>query len=308
MIRVGSARTNEFGGISGGQPGDQTGHECETQSWYLHEYGWVLARPRNKGVAEKMAHNMESICANPAYGYDQPRDHDGINAAKPYGYDAELVTTPTSIDCAKAIRLCALYAGIDCPDFYTATEIAVLEKTGAFDIIYDPEYTTTWERLRRGDVLCTKRQGHTVLVLDDGPLAYIDPEEGAKAYRTTGNVWMRTGPSTDYAKICVIPDEKVVASNGEAANGWAKVTYKGSTGWSSMKYLQPIEIASYIYVKAGKTARLRSTPVIGATLRYLAQDTKLLPTGADQKILGTIWYEVAYDGVIGWVSGKLLEV
>ena len=90
MIRVGSARTNEFGGISGGQPGDQTGHECETQSWYLHEYGWILARPRNKGVAEKMAHNMESICKNPAYGYDQPRDHDGINAAKPYGYDAEL--------------------------------------------------------------------------------------------------------------------------------------------------------------------------------------------------------------------------
>jgi hypothetical protein len=75
-----------------------------------------------------------------------------------------------------------------------------------------------------------------------------------------------------------------------------------------MKYLQPVELERHITVKPGKTARLRSVPVVGATLRYLAEGTKLLPTGGAQKILGTVWHEAVYDEATGWVSGKLLEV
>ena len=37
MVRVGSARSNENGGINGGKPGDQkNGREVSTQDWYLH--------------------------------------------------------------------------------------------------------------------------------------------------------------------------------------------------------------------------------------------------------------------------------
>ena len=65
MVRVGSARSNENGGINGGKPGDQKGgREVSTQDWYLHSKGWVVIRAKDRQVRELIAHNMESICAN----------------------------------------------------------------------------------------------------------------------------------------------------------------------------------------------------------------------------------------------------
>ena len=55
-VIIGSARHDEFGGIGYGsnvKPGDQTGSECETQEWYLHEYGWTVIRPKSQEVAER---------------------------------------------------------------------------------------------------------------------------------------------------------------------------------------------------------------------------------------------------------------
>ena len=58
-VKIGSARIDENGKAHGGQPGDQTGKEVSTQSWYLSSKGWRVFRAKNPGVAEKIAQAME---------------------------------------------------------------------------------------------------------------------------------------------------------------------------------------------------------------------------------------------------------
>ena len=312
MIRIGSARTDEKYEDHSGAAGDQrqTGTpdyegECSMQDWYLHPKGWVVIRPRNRAAAEKIAQDMIYICDNPHIGYDQWQDQTLFNAAKPLGFNCSLVTTDCETDCAKAVRVCCWFAGIEVADFWTGTEISVLEKTGAFDIIRDPDICNSWERLCKGDILCTKTSGHTVVVLDDGPLAYADVDDGAYAYRATANVWLRTGPGTEYAKQVVVPDEKIMAGTGKIVNNWAEGSYKGYTGYASMKYLEPVRKEELV---ATGTARLRKGPgVIYATLDYIAKGEKMVATYNTQNVLGTIWHEVVYKGQLGWVSGKLVK-
>ena len=67
-VIVGSARINEYGEISGGKPGDQTGRECGTDEWYLHSLGWVVIRAKDSVVREKIARNMQAICDNDKIG------------------------------------------------------------------------------------------------------------------------------------------------------------------------------------------------------------------------------------------------
>src|SRR5262249_25005719 len=49
---------------------------------------------------------------------------------------------------------------------------------------------------------------------------------------------LRTGPSTGYSIILVMPNGAVVNVLGASA-GWYKVTYSGHTGWCSGTYLTP---------------------------------------------------------------------
>ena len=46
-VRVGSARSNENGGVNGDKAGDQTGREVSTQLWYLHSKGWIVIRAKS---------------------------------------------------------------------------------------------------------------------------------------------------------------------------------------------------------------------------------------------------------------------
>jgi len=113
MVRVGSARSNENGGINGGKPGDQkSGREVSTQDWYLHSKGWVVIRAKDRQVRELIAHNMESICANNNIGYCQDHRTSLIAIAAGYGYDASKVLSPCETDCSEAVRVCCLYAEV----------------------------------------------------------------------------------------------------------------------------------------------------------------------------------------------------
>ena len=70
-VRVGSARSNENGGVNGGKAGDQTGREVSTQPWYLHSKGWIVIRAKSPAVREAIAKNMEAACQNDNIGYCQ---------------------------------------------------------------------------------------------------------------------------------------------------------------------------------------------------------------------------------------------
>lgn len=167
-VIIGSARIDENGNASGGRAGDNNGKEVSTQNWYLHNKGWVVIRAKSDAVRKKIAQDMQYACDNPCIGYDQSQNRTLFEIVKKLGYDCSKVHVDCETDCAQLVRVCVLYAGIKCDDFYTATEISVLSKTGAFDVLWDEKYCKHEDLLKAGDILCTPVKGHTVVVLTDG--------------------------------------------------------------------------------------------------------------------------------------------
>ena len=180
-VRVGSARSNEFGGINGGQPGDQKGGlEVSTQAWYLHTKGWIVIRAKDTVVREKIAKNMEAACANEHVGYCQDHRTSATKAAEPYGYDLSKVTKDVEVDCSELIRICCLYAGVYVGTFNTANEATALNATGQFLVLTDEKYCKSSDYLLRGDILVTRTKGHTVVVLDNGAKIQTEKKSGWK--------------------------------------------------------------------------------------------------------------------------------
>ena len=168
-VRVGSARHDENGKITGGKAGDQTGDEVCRQNWYKHSKGWVCIRAKSADMREKIAKCMEYACDNNNIGYDQSQNTTLREVSKKYGYDCSKVTEKCETDCAKLVQVCIRYADFPaCPSFYTGSEVEVLKGTGKFDILTADKYTTSSKYLMRGDILVTKVKGHTVVVLDNG--------------------------------------------------------------------------------------------------------------------------------------------
>lgn len=207
-VIIGSARHDEYGDISGGKPGDQLqGNtpdyqgECSLQEWYRHDLGWIVFRAKDPEAAKAIAKNMLAICNNPNVGYDQNKNQTLYYAALGHDYDASLVTEPCSTDCARSTRLCILYAGISCPDFYTETEPRVLEQTGAFDRLDHPKYTESDDLLRPGDILVTRSKGHSAVVV----YAPEDKQSPHGYIKTTGSVYMRKSPRLDGKILSTIP-------------------------------------------------------------------------------------------------------
>lgn len=175
-VRVGSARIDERGSARGGKAGDQTGKEVSQQDWYKHEKGWIVLRPRTRAEGLKIAEDMLAACDNPLIGYDQGERLTLYSLAKSVGFDCARVKSACETDCSALVRVCLAYAGIMVQNFSTANEASVLLASGRFTRLTDKKYTDRSDYLRAGDVLVTKTQGHTVVVLNDGLLAG-DPED-----------------------------------------------------------------------------------------------------------------------------------
>lgn len=181
-VKIGSARINEKGTISGGTAGDQTGGEVSTQNWYLHNKGWIVIRALDPDAAEKIASCMEMACANDKIGYCQDHRSTLTTEAKKYGYNVSKVTKSVEVDCSELVRVCCLYAGIPVESFSTSTEKNVLQATGEFDVLTGAKYCASSAYLKRGDILVTKTKGHTVVVLNNGSCVSLSGSSGSGNY------------------------------------------------------------------------------------------------------------------------------
>lgn len=162
MYRIGSARHDEYGKLSGGKAGDQTTHEVEEQDFYVHSKGWVVLRAKRDRA--KIGECMKKACANNNIGYDQT-NRGGVLK---YGLSTK---TKTECDCSSLVRQCIKEAlGVDVGNFTTGTERKVLVNSGLFD---DFDYKD--EKLYLGDILVTKTKGHTVIVTES-PYCVVWPE------------------------------------------------------------------------------------------------------------------------------------
>ena len=247
-VKIGSARIDENGKAHGGAAGDQTGREVSTQSWYAHSKGWVLLRAKDANVREKIASCMEAACKNDHIGYDQYQRDTLFSAAKPYNFDVSRVTADVETDCSALVRVCVNFAGIPVGNFRTATEASVLMTTGAFYKYTDDLHCKKSTNLLRGDILVTRKQGHTVVVLSDGSNAEFEQNEAqlsiqktaAVRYVTiTGNtVNIRCGNGVKYAILACQKKGTRFPYVATSENGWYAVAMDRQIGWISGKYAE----------------------------------------------------------------------
>lgn len=240
-VRVGSARSS-FGNTS---PGDQAGgKEVSTQTWYLHGKGWYVYRAKDPAVREKIADAMEKACANDDIGYSQPTRNTLYNDVKGKGFDPSKTSKKVNTDCSALVRVCCAYAGIMLSDFITSNEGATLVKSGKFDKLAADKYCKQADYLMRGDILCTRTKGHTVVVLTDGRKAEypaITPEQpdapsGDTLTVTGATVNLRSGPGTQYSIAGVARKGDKLAQVD--TTGWVPVLVDGAVRWISEKYVQ----------------------------------------------------------------------
>ena len=182
MIEVGSARIDERGNANWGKAGDQNSREVATEPYYKHRLGWYLLRPKEAAVARKIGLAMVEACLNHNIGYDQSERYGIINCLKKYGRIAK-INEPTEADCSSLVRACCIQAGINVGDFNTSSEVAVLEKTGAFNKAVVVANDT---KLCAGDILVTRTKGHTVIVTEGYPREDEKPAVKPKPDKAAG--------------------------------------------------------------------------------------------------------------------------
>ena len=251
-VIVGSARSS-FGNTS---PGDQNGgKEVSTQAWYLHSKGWYVYRAKDPAAREKIAEAMEKACANDDIGYSQPTRDMLWNDVKVSGYDPSKTTKKVNTDCSALVRVCCAYAGIMLGDFITSNEGAVLVNSGKFDKLTADKYCKQSDYLMRGDILCTRTKGHTVVVLTDGKkvksesISTPDPEPtpeptptpatNGKTVEVTGaSVNIRFGPGTEYGVVKIVKNgDKFKAVD---TDGWRPIVVGNVVCWISEKYSKQV--------------------------------------------------------------------
>ena len=104
---------------------------------------------------------MTALCNNSKVGYSQYKRDKAYDELEKVDFDPAKLKVNVGIDCSEAVRACLAYAGIDTPNFYTATEPSIILKTNQFTQV---NYITE-NSVLPGDILVTKKKGHTVIVL-----------------------------------------------------------------------------------------------------------------------------------------------
>lgn len=328
-VIIGSARIDENGTAHGGRAGDQTGKEVSTQNWYLSSKGWRVFRAKDPAQAEKIAQAMEAACANAHIGYDQYERGTLYKAAEAVGFDISRVTVDCETDCSALVRVCCAYAGIMVPNFRTPDEPQKLLDSGAFIELKGTKYTDASDYLRRGDILDTKTQGHTVVVLSNGSKAGSEPRlpggdpQPAPATGLT-RVLRRGCRGEDVRQLQVAlialgygcgPDGAdgdfgantlAAVLRFQQAHGLEDDGEVGPLTWAALQAALAETRPAERQVRATGDVNIRSAPNTsgrilgvlkkGGTLPYQGQDS---PEG---------WHLVEYRGENGWVSGKWSEV
>lgn len=160
-VIIGSARTGESGLVNQKAGDQKNGAEVSTQNFYVHSKGWYVLRAKSQTIANKLASAMDKACKNNNIGYDQFNRNTLYNSVKSKSFDPSEAKSPIETDCSALVRVCLAYAGVMVQDFNTATEKAVIEKTGKFTT---HKYSNGFE-LKKGDILVTQTKGHTAIVV-----------------------------------------------------------------------------------------------------------------------------------------------
>ena len=193
--------------------------------------------------------------------------------------------------------------------------------SGAFVELTGSKYTTGPDYLRRGDILVTRTQGHTVIVLTNGGKSGVDdrPSENYKLGERT------------LQKGDVGPDVKELQQDLTAL-GWSFPKYGcdgdfgeeteiNVKGFQRVSGLEPDGIfgpATYQALMSalhqtvtitGDAVNVRKGPGLDYAILGTARKGDKLPYGGQQREDGArVWYLVDFHNVNGWVSSKYAKL
>lgn len=323
-VKIGHASGSENGTITG-KAGDQTGKEVCISKWYKHSKGWVLIRCADAKMRSYIAEGMEKACANNDIGYDQYENQTLWNNIKNSGFDPSKTTKKVETDCARLVRVCAQYAcekvknGKTIPDFYTASEVSVLKKTGLFTLYTESKYTAQDAYLLRGDILVTKTKGHTVVVLENGSKsgAVIKPDTDYEL----GDRILRNGCDGDDVKTLQTyliqlgyscgsygADGDFGDATEQAVENFQKengCVVDGEFGSESLAALEKAlaDVCTGKFVKiVGGNCYARTAPNTSGEKLGVAYEGKTYDYQGVTSENG--WHLIIYNNKNGWVSGK----
>ena len=323
-VKIGSARIDERGRISGGRAGDQTGNEVSTQSWYAHSKGWRLLRPISTADAEMIASCMAAACKNDKIGYDQGQRNTLYNAAKKVGFNVAEVSVAVETDCSALVRVCCAYAGISASDFNTSSEANALLKTGLFVEKTDSKFTKKADYLKRGDVLVTKSKGHTVIVLSNGAKADTTPEPTPNY--TLGSRILRNGmEGRDVREFQTMLIQAGYSCGSYGVDGefgdateLAVIAFQrdyrcevdGEVGPETLAALEAAlggdtQTGTKVKIFGGQ-CYVRTGPTTDFAKLGVAKENTVWPYAGQQSVDG--WLMIEHSTGKGWVSGKYAEL
>lgn len=321
MVRICEASSSEYftpWGVPGNQrrtgvtdlnPVGNMDGELRLRDFYRYETGWQAAyRPKDPKVAEKLAWLQEEGVKNWRYvGYAQwngeyPREgyFDALmEMDKP---EPRLISKLVNTDCCAYTGANVYFAGVYEPKLRTmntSTEDEILMGTGAFLKLTDPVMLATGKGLQRGDILLFRTDhGHTCVVTEgDQPLPLAPFKT---VYCVSVN--MRSGPSTDFDIIDVLPGNEIVWFVSWSGN-WAQVKHYEDYGYISGKYLAPLPKGKAV----GNTWLRKSAGTSGEQIIVIPLGAEPYLTGAVTRVGLTKWYECIYAGERGWASGKYIK-
>ncbi|HUM82232.1 MAG TPA: hypothetical protein PLN48_00435 [Lachnospiraceae bacterium] len=171
---VSNCGEDEYGNYSGGQAGDQTGHEWDLRAWPDKQWTCVLRYP-DESIRNKFASLASAAAANDLIGYNQDNRLTFWEHLEASGYDPSKITVPCEADCSagaaaivKAVGYLDNIPALQKTDITMSTSSMKESLAGeGFDVLSDSRYLTGPDYLLPGDiVLCEKH--HVVINITEG--------------------------------------------------------------------------------------------------------------------------------------------
>lgn len=302
-MRIAHARINEIGRVTGGLPGDQTGHEVETTAYFEFEWTTVFRYP---SLAERIATYAQQICNNNHIGYGQGDRYTMWQLAKANGWRFDKINQNCATDCSQMVATICQACGLPVSTYmYTGSETGELQKAG-FSVM---PYTGS-ASLKRGDILLTTKRGHTAVVLDSGSGGGYDhtPKWVGEVYGIQ-TLPVRTEPREGAS---LLPEWRYLGLGNlfdvcDTSGSWLYIRIAGQYyGWIPMLYClrkSPQKVGTVstdLHLRANAGAQYKSLAIMPRGANVEICDQKPTSTGAK-------WDYVIYNGQYGFCSDRYIR-
>lgn len=178
-VLIGHASIAENGGING-RPGDQTGREVCTRSWYNHPWN-VMLICNDKALAARAADEMRKACANNRIGYGQGDRTTAYVSAKNNG--GTFANASGNTDCSQLVAGCYILAGLSSlsPNCWTGNLRQALLNTGKFTAYTDAAHISSDAYAEVGAIYL-KEGSHVVMALENKNGGTVTPPASSDTY------------------------------------------------------------------------------------------------------------------------------